>query len=336
VTTLDASAEVTGLGRVADIFNSTVAGFAIAAAWEVGLLDELRDNGALEVPRYCAERDLHLRSVHGMVAALAAVDVVRRDGDTVRRGPEFDAVHRHKAFFHWLTVGSVELFAAMSRVVRNENRVGAFYRRDAAAIGFACRDINRHSFDPVFWQAMDELDFPFTRVADLGCGSGGRLAQIAARCPGISGVGVDIAPAALAEAEAHLRAEGIAERFTFVAGDARQIEPDPAYHDVEVLTCFMMGHDFWPREQCVTSLRRLREAFPNVRRFLLGDTARTTGLPDTGKPVFTLAFETAHDLMGVYLPTLLEWEDVFAESGWKLLDVRDVSHPADSVIYELA
>lgn len=336
MTTLDISAETTGLGRVADIFNSTVAGFAIAAAWEVGVLDDLRDNGTIDVPRYCSEHDLDLRSMHGLFAALAAAGVVCRDGDTVRSGPQLADVYRHKAFFHWLTVGSVELFADMSRIVRNENRVGSFYRRDAAAIGFACRDINRHSFDPVFWRAMDQLDFAFTRVADLGCGSGGRLAQIAARYPGTSGVGVDIAPAALAEAEASMRAEGAAGRFTFVTGDARRIEPDPAYRDVEVLTCFMMGHDFWPRDECVSSLRRLRAAFPKVRRFLLGDTARTTGFADDGKPVFTLAFETAHDLMGVYLPTLAEWEDVFAESGWKLLDVHDVTHPADSVIYELA
>ncbi|GAA0820741.1 hypothetical protein ACFQVD_33450 [Streptosporangium amethystogenes subsp. fukuiense] len=116
----------------------------------------------------------------------------------------------------------------------------------------------------------------------------------------------------------------------------RDLAPDPRLEKVEVLTCFMMGHDFWPRERCVTSLRRLREAFPNVRRFLLGDTARTTNIPDRDKPVFTLAFETAHDLMGVYLPTLAEWEDVFEESGWKFLNARAVRVPADSVVYELA
>jgi SAM-dependent methyltransferase len=323
-------------GRVADIFNSTVAGFAVAAAWETGALDELRERDTLAVGTFCADRDLHVPSVRSMFAALAAAGIVVRDGDIVSTGPEFAAVYRHKAFFHWLTVGCAELFANMSTIAHNEARVGSFYRRDAAAIGFACRDINLYSFDPVFWQAMAELDFDFTVVADLGCGSGGRLAQIADRYPGITGVGVDIAPAALREAREYVAATGFGDRFTFIEGDARAIEPDPRFVDVEVLTCFMMGHDFWPRERCVTSLRRLRDAFPNVRRFLLGDTARTVGFPDRDKPVFTLAFETAHDLMGVYLPTLAEWADVFAESGWKCMNVREVVHPADSVIYELA
>lgn len=331
-------AHTTTIGRsgAADIFNSTVAGFAIAAAWEVGALDDLNDRGSIDVQEFCAKYDLHPPSIGAMFSALAAVGVVERDGDAVAAGPQFAEVFRHKAFFHWLTVGCAELFAGMPNIVRNESRVGSFYRRDAVAISYACKDINQHSFDPVFWQAMESLDFSFTTVADLGCGGGSRLAQIAARYPGIRGVGIDIAADALRDAAEHVRAAGFGGRFDFIEADARAIEPDPRFAGVEVLTCFMMGHDFWPRDRCVASLRRLREAFPQVRRFLLGDTARTLGIPDRDKPVFTLAFETAHDLMGVYLPTLSEWAGVFEESGWTCVNVHEVAHPADSVIYELA
>ncbi|MGW0809515.1 class I SAM-dependent methyltransferase [Nonomuraea sp. NPDC002799] len=323
--------------KSSDIFNATVAGFAIAAAWEVGALDELHDRGVVDVPAFCLRHDLHLPSIRSMFAALAAVGVAVRDGqDSVHAGPALAGVHRDKAFFHWLTVGCAELFGSMPRIVRNERRNGNFYRRDAVAISHACKDINRQAFDPAFWAAMDAIDFSFRVVADLGCGGGGRLAQIAGRYPDVTGVGIDIAPDALRDAAANVAAEGFGGRFEFVQADVRGLDPDPRLEKVEVLTCFMMGHDFWPRERCVTSLRRLREAFPNVRRFLLGDTARTTGLPDRDKPVFTLAFETAHDLMGVYLPSLVEWESVFEESGWTCLNARPVRVPADSVVYELA
>lgn len=320
----------------AGIFNSTVAGFAIAAAWEAGALDELEGQGSLDAERFCLDRDLHPPSVRSMFAALAAADVVLRDGDKVHTGPRFAEVFRHKAFFHWLTIGCAGLFADMPHLLRNENRVGRFYRRDAAAIAYACRDINRQSFDPVFWRAMAELDFAFTTVADLGCGSGGRLAQIAARFPGTRGVGIDIARGALRDAADHLGAAGLSGRFELIEADVLSIEPDPRYEPVEVLTCFMMGHDFWPRARCVATLRRLRAAFPNARRFLLGDTARTEGIEDRDKPVFTLGFETAHDLMGVYLPTLAEWQGVFADGGWTCLSTRTVEVPVESVVYELA
>lgn len=327
------------VGGSAGLFNATVAGFAVSAAWELGVLDALGSQDHVVVTEFATRHDLHLPSARALFTALAAGGVCVRDSfepDMFRAGPELDEVQRHKAFFHWLTIGSAQLFSAMPKVVRNSHRVGDFYQRDAAAIGFACQDINRHSFDPMFWEAMGGLDFEFSRVADLGCGNGARLSQIASAYPEVTGVGIDIARDALDSTAENLKAEGLDDRFTFVEADVRDLAPDTRYEDVELLTCFMMGHDFWPREQCVASLRRLRTAFPNVKRFLLGDTARTEGLPDREKPVFTLAFETAHDLMGVYLPTLKEWQGVFEESGWTCLKVESVNTPADSVIFELS
>lgn len=321
---------------VAQMFNSTVAGFAIGAAWQLGALDRLHEQGTLDAVQFAGQNDLDLSSTRGMFAALASTGVVLRSGDTISAGPLFAETFRNKAFFHWLTIGCAELFADMPNVMRNGNRTGAFYRRDAAAIGYACRDINRLSFDPIFWDVLAGLDFSFTTVADLGCGSGGRLVQIADRYPGTRGVGVDLAPSALRDAEVYAREQGCEDRLEFVTGNVLELQPDPRFEKVELLTCFMMGHDFWPRERCVATLRRLRSTFPNVRRFLLGDTARTQGIADTGMPVFNLAFEVAHDLMGAYLPTLPEWQGVFADSGWECRKVHQVPVPTDSVVYELA
>jgi SAM-dependent methyltransferase len=326
----------TRFGTATDLFNSTVAGFAIATAWEIGALDELNDTNRLDVPAFCARHDLHVASVHAMFAALASAGVVIRAGDQVSAGPQFADVHRNKAFFHWLTIGCGELFSNMPRIVRNANRSGDFYRRDAAGIAFACREINARCFDPTFFETIASLDFVPATVADLGCGSGGRLIQLADRFPGARGIGVDIAAAALREATKFAAEAGLGERLDFVEADVRALDPDDRFAEVELLTCFMMGHDFWPREQCVASLQRLRRAFPRARRLLLGDTARTQHIPDAEKPMFTLAFETAHDLMGVDLPTLTDWAGVFEDGGWQCVNVRLIDTPADSVLYELA
>ncbi|MFI9841236.1 class I SAM-dependent methyltransferase [Nonomuraea sp. NPDC051941] len=321
---------------VAGIYNSAVAAFAISAAWEIGALDALRERGVIDPLEFAAEHGLDDNAARAMFAALAAADVVTRQDAKVLAGPHLDEVYRHKAFFHWLTVGSVSLFADMANVARTDNRVGRFYSRNAPAIGYACRDINRLSFEPVFFTALDKIGFTPAAVADLGTGSGERLVQLLDRYPGARGVGLDIAPSALTDAQGYLAGLGLGDRVELIEADATALDPDPRFAEVELLTCFMMGHDFWPREQCVASLRRLREAFPNARKFLLGDTARTRGIPEAEMPVFTLAFEVAHDLMGVYLPTLEEWEGVFTESGWKLDQVHHVEVPTDSVIYELS
>jgi hypothetical protein len=319
----------------ARIFNSAVAAAAVGAAWELGALDELAEQQKLDVGTFADVHDLDAAATGAMFHALASVEIVERRGSLIVPGPVFDEVLRTKSLFHWLWQGSGELFRRMPAVLRRRNRVGAFYSRDAAAISYACRDINAMFFDPVFWRAMECLDGGFSTVADLGSGSGERLAQILRRYPHVSGLGLDIAPDALRLAAAEAARCGLADRVTFVEADVRTLRPRPEYAPVELLTCFMMGHDFWPRQRCVESLRLLRAAFPGARRFLLGDTARTVGTPDTEVPVFTLGFEVGHALMGVYLPTLREWDDVFHDGGWTCVRRHLVDMPDASVVFEL-
>ena len=317
------------------IYNSAVATWAIGAAWELGALDELNTTGVLDVPDFAARHGLDLPSATGMFRALASVEVVEREDTTVRVSTNFDEVYRTKSFFHWLSRGSGEMFRQMPAILRNENRVGNYVKRDPAAIAFACREINELCYETTFWAAMDRLDFRFTSFADLGCGSGGRVMDVLRRYPGTRGIGVDIAHPSLEVARMEAAAAGLGDRSAFVQADVLRLDPQAEFADVELLTCFMMGHDFWPRDRCVATLRRLRELFPSLRRFLLGDATRTVGIPDTELPVFTLGFELAHDLMGISLPSIADWVSVFEESGWDLIRTNRIEMAVGEVIFEL-
>lgn len=320
---------------IASIYNSAVAAWAIAAAWEIGALDELHRARTLDTAEFAVRGGLDPQSTTGLFRALAAVGLVRRDGVVVHTLDGFDDMYRNKSFFHWLTRGSAELFREIPSVLRTENRTGDYYRRDAAAIAYACREIDQVTYAPTFRAALDRVDFPFTRVADLGCGSGARLMQILDRHPGTTGVGIDIAQPSIDVARKEAAEAGFAGRAEFVRGDVLRLEPRPEYADIELLTCFMMGHDFWPRENCVATLRRLREVFPAARRLLIGDATRTS-LPDTELPVFTLGFELGHDLMGTFLPTVEDWESVFEEGGWELVRTNRIEMTVGEVVFELA
>ena len=161
------------------------------------MLDELRGQKKVDVHKFATQHDLGSGSLQGLVAALAVVDVVERDQDTVVAGKLLDEAYRSKSVFHRLSLGSGELFSHMQYVLHNENRKGTFYRRDPAAIAYACRDINRQHFDPVFWTAMDGLDYKLHSVVDLGSGSGERLMQILDRYPVTTGIGIDLAGPAI-------------------------------------------------------------------------------------------------------------------------------------------
>jgi SAM-dependent methyltransferase len=324
-----------GQGAAAGIYNSAVAAWAIAAAWEIGALDELNEARTLDAASFAARRGLDPVATAGLFRALGSVGVVRRHGAVIVTGDAFDEVYRYKSFFHWLSRGSAELFRQMPSVLVSENRVGRFYQRDAAAIAYACREIDQLCYAPAFWAAMGRLGFDLANVADLGCGSGGRMLDILAAHPGARGVGVDIARPALEAARADARAAGVANRVTFIEADVLDLDERPEFAGVELITCFMMGHDFWPRENCVASLRRIRKVFPAAQRLLLGDATRTAEVPDPDLPVFRLGFELGHDLMGVFLPTVADWESVFDEAGWHLARTNWIDMTVGEVVFEL-
>lgn len=319
----------------AQIYNSAVAAWTIGAAWELGVLDELNQTGAVDADDFAARHRLDVPSTRGMFRALSAVSIVERDGTKVVPGPIFAEVYQTRSFFHWLTRGSAELFRRMPEILQQENRVGDFYQRDSAAIAFACREMSTFCYDPWFWSALDEFDFDLRCVADLGCGGGDRLISILRRYPAVRGVGIDIATDALEVAETRAEASGLRDRLTLVADNMLKMRPRPAFAEVDLLTCFMAGHDFWPRERCVNTLARLRELFPNVRRFLIGDATRTADVPDQELPVFTLGFELGHELMGAYIPTVAEWESTFEAGGWRLHRKHSINLVVGEVIFEL-
>lgn len=330
---------------VATIFNSAIAAPAIGAAWELGLLDELRDQKKVNVHEFATQHHLDSGSMQGLVTALAVSDIVQHHWDTITAGRLLEEAYQTKSLFHWLTLGSGGLFSRMQYVLRNENRteIETSYHRDPAAIAYACRDINRQYFDPIFWTAMDELAFKFHLVIDLGSGSGERLMQILDRYPEVTGMGIDLAGPAIEYSTIEASKQGFKDRLMFVEGDVREISYRDEFAYVDLLTCFMMGHDFWPRDNCVATLQRLKKAFPKARRFLLGDTTRALMNNSRSKyavsadnvPIFTLGFEFGHAMMGVYLPTIEEWEGVFIEGGWRCVRRRLIEAPSLSVIFEL-
>jgi phenylpyruvate C(3)-methyltransferase len=318
------------------IFNSAVAAWAIAAAWEVGALDELDRARELDAAEFAACHDLDQDSTLGMFRALATVNVVTRENTMIKVSSNFDEVYQTKSFFHWLSRGTAELFQQMPLCLGNKNRVGGYYRRDSEAIAYACREINELCYASTFWSAMDRLGFEFGVMADLGCGSGARVIDILHRYPGTRGIGIDIAPPPLKVAQETAASAGLADRAVFMQGDVLNLEPRPEFAEVELITCFMMGHDFWPRENCVATLRSLREKFPSARRLLLGDATRTVGVADQDLTVFTVGFELGHSLMGVSLPTISDWEQVFGAGGWRLVATNRIEVAVGEVIFELA
>jgi hypothetical protein len=153
--------------------------------------------------------------------------------------------------------------------------------------------------------------------------------------PGTFGMGIDIAQGALSVAKEAVSEARLENRVTLVQDDVLDLTPNEQFAEVDLLTSFLMGHDFWPLENCRRTLRQLREVFPNAKGLLLGDTCRSTGVAEGEYPLFTLGFELVHATMGQFLPTLGEWETALEGSGWKCHRRELIDLPAFSFIYHL-
>ncbi|MEV6401038.1 class I SAM-dependent methyltransferase [Streptomyces sp. NPDC051907] len=320
----------------ADTFNGAIASAAVSAAWEIGLLDELERSGRVGIAEYATASGAHPDVVRAVLVALSTRRIVTLDPARTEAatGPGFDDAYRTKGFFYWLTRGCGELLTTLPGKVLDADRQGDFVRRDSRAISVACRNIARTFFDPPFRELLKDTDCSV--VADLGCGSSDRLIMLADLMPQIRGIGIDVAAGAITVSKEAIADAGMEGRISLVQDDVLNLAPREEYESVDLVTCFLMGHDFWPRENAVTMLRRLRETFPNAKSLVIGDTCRSTGVDGPQHPMFTLGFETVHAVMDQYIPTLEEWSGVLAESGWRIADRRMIDLPAFSFIYRLA
>ncbi|KAF5712497.1 methyltransferase [Fusarium mundagurra] len=328
---------------VAGIFNSYVAACSIAAAWEVGLLDQVHNNNPVNIDNFASDHDLDQRSMRGLVSALVTSGIVQYDGDNIAPGRLLEDAYAAKGLLHWLTIGSGSVFTRMQHMLHNKNRKGNYFSRDSAAIAYACRDANEQFIDPVFLQAVSSTGICFTSAVDLGSGSGARLMQVLDRFPDSTAIGVDIAGPAIELASADAEKRGYGGRVTFLEDDATKLDYRPEFAQVDLVMSFLMGHDFWLRESCIKSLRMLRDAFPKVKRFFLCDTMRILvdnpktryAVSEESVPIFTLGFEFGHTLMDVTLPTVEDWEDVFEPGGWRCIRQHYMMPPSLTMLFEL-
>ena len=113
-------------------------------------------------------------------------------------------------------------------------------------------------------------------VYDLGCGDG-KIVIAAARL-GARGVGIDIDPARIAEANEHARNAGVTDRVTFILGDI--FDPSIGIGDATVVTLYL-----WERLNVKLIPRFKSELRPGTRIVSNSFTMGPTWPPDQSQLV---------------------------------------------------
>ncbi|SFR11727.1 hypothetical protein SAMN04488564_103640 [Lentzea waywayandensis] len=117
-------------------------------------------------------------------------------------------------------------------------------------------------------------------------------------------MGIDIAQGALDFAADEVAEDELSDRISFALDDARNLTTaKPEYEKVELLTCFMMGHDFWSRENCV---RNLRELSRTCASFCSGTPPGRSASRTWTSRRSRSGSRSGHDMMATYVPTIDE------------------------------
>lgn len=300
---------------VQEMFNGALLAMSVAAIDQLQLFEELGSQ-PLHIEGFCRDHNLHQPSLIAILRGLHKAGVVELDEarGVAMPGREFAEALANKGYFRWLIGGYGDMLVNMGRLVRNGSRTGAFVQRNGQQIAAAASDYGAQFVDRHFYRVLERM--PFSVVADLGCGEATRLVSLATQRPGLRGIGLELDDAVVQRANALIARHEFTSRLQVVRDDVKCLDRRPEYEQADVLFSFFMGHDLWPRADCLQALRRIRSAFPNATRFLLADTYRSELREDQELPIFTLGFEITHALMGQMIPTLTDWLKLFDESEW--------------------
>src|SRR5882757_1989308 len=88
-------------GPAADLFSSYVVTAAVSASVQLGLLDQLRDCGTVDIEAAAGDH-LDVGVVRRLLTTIAWAGIVEVDGDKVSQGPRFAEVYDARGYFYWL------------------------------------------------------------------------------------------------------------------------------------------------------------------------------------------------------------------------------------------
>lgn len=319
-----ATEPVVGLSP-AQFFNGYVGANVVFALERMSALSHLAE-GASTVERLALATGVDADRLDAVLAAASRLGLVARHDGQLSLTETGRELARNAGYFVWAVGGYAAVLGGIADWARGEKRYGHDLHRDPVMVALGSAKCDASFIAPVFFEVLDGLDF--TCVADLGCGTAARLIEICKRYPVRSGLGVEISEGACQVAREAVARAGLQHRIEVHCADATRFDgARDRRESVDLVASFLLMHDLFAAVDPPEALfDRLRETFPNARRFLLADTNRMPAAPGAA-PIFSVGFELVHSVMGVRIRPREEYERTFRHAGLRLRERRPLGVP---------
>jgi SAM-dependent methyltransferase len=212
---------------------------------------------------------------------------------------------------------------------------GDYGRALRDGIAAANRPMFLHELATAWLPAVPDLhqrlrSAPPPRVLDLGCGTGASSVALARAYPRATVLGVDLDEASVAQARAAAAEAGVADRVSFVVGDAARLPQEASF---DLVTVFEALHDMGDP---VGALRTARDRLADGGSVLVADERVADTFTAPGDTIERLAYgwsilhclpatlaEDPVEATGTILraPTLARWAAAAGFAGFEVLAI---------------
>ena len=290
--------------------------------FNVGLFDEIKARGSVDVDAFAAEKNLDRDILRSLCDSLYSLSILRKQGtryaleekgrllNDVARG-WFEGVYGYEGVFHELEA-----------LVRKEKEFGRDLTRRGDFVARGSGEMEKWIFFPMVADVVKRNHF--RKVLDLGCGEGTFLRSLCQGDPDVRAYGVDLAPDAIAEGLARAKAAGLQDRVQLFVEDISKLEKlRSRVAEIDMATVFFVLHEvlFRGADATVELLRSFRNAYPGVP-LVVFEVVRPSAEEMRRRPGMAIQYVLQHDLTHQKLVGLEEWKELFRQAGFSRIDQR--------------
>ena len=291
---------------------------AVIALLDVGLFDELEQNGRVSVESFAAQRHLDPEVLESLCTYLYAMKYLNRSDSAYVLSPSGRLLAQVLQGPFYMAAAYAPVFQNLNALLRGEKRYGRDVCKDIALSAKGSGAVGNVFTFPLVIDLIGKRGF--RRVADLGCGDASFLIALC-QTTGGTGVGVDLSPEALADADRNIREAGLQASIELICEDMFKV-PDMAEQlaGIEAATIFFVLHEFLrDRERVVGFLRAFKESFPRTS-LIVTDSIRHDRDELRRRPGPLMDFQLTHELTGQKTLSREQWRALFRDGGFASVD----------------
>ncbi|MEV7009216.1 hypothetical protein [Streptosporangium sp. NPDC051022] len=311
----------------ADAYNGYIAANVIFALDRLGLMERIGRGDSLYSEDYTEDR-----RTEAILRAATCCGYLKADENVYIPTEAGREIAGSRGYFTWAVGGYNEVFANAGQLTQGSRRYDpSDIHRDEAMVALGSAQCDQSMFAALLDEVLNDIEFG--TIADLGSGNSARISRVVGRHPGTRGLGIDISEPATLMARRDIAAAGLSDRVQAVQADVLDVIDEQRRleitGEVDTVMSFFLLHDLLADPKTRADIMpRMREAFPNARRFVLGDTMLRDRIDhESMQPIFSVGFELAHAMMGIPLHTKSTYDRLFTAAGLRIARVEPFATP---------